>query len=261
MLTKNERNSIKALRSKDSRLQQNQMVVEGFKSILELLKSRIVVERIYITTGIEDTSILDEIKSLAFSSDILVCEVSKKDMDIMSSMKSAPGILAVGELMSTPVVDIINRLKKPDPNCTACIMILDDLVDPGNVGTLIRTADWFGFAGVICSSRTADMWNPKSIQASMGSVFRIPICVASPIDVIENHDLKAAALDSGGENLYKDELFPDAIIIGSESHGITPELSNVCTKTWSIPGKGNAESLNAAVAGAIVSAELARRSC
>jgi TrmH family RNA methyltransferase len=259
MLTKNERNAIKALRSKDNRLQQNQMVVEGFKSILELLKSRIVVERIYITSGIEESSILNEIKVLASTSDISLCDVSNKDMDIMSSLKSAPGILAVGKLINSPVTDVIDRLKQAGPCSTSCIIILDDLVDPGNVGTLIRTAEWFGFAGVICSERTADIWNPKTIQASMGSVFRIPIGVASPIDVIKDNNLKAVALEADGENLYNDDFIPNAIVIGSESHGITPALSKVCAKTWSIPGKGHTESLNAAIAGAIVSAELARR--
>jgi len=235
------------------------MVVEGFKSILELLKSRIVVERIYITSGIEDSSILNEIQVLASTSDISMCDVSKKDMDIMSSLKSAPGILAVGKLINSPVTDVIDRLKQSGSCSTSCIIILDDLVDPGNVGTLIRTAEWFGFAGVICSERTADIWNPKTIQASMGSVFRIPIGVASPIDVIKDNNLKAVALDADGENLYNDDFFPDAIVIGSESHGITPSITEACAKTWSIPGKSQTESLNAAIAGAIVSAELARR--
>lgn len=259
MLTKNERNAIKALRSKDSRLQENLMVVEGFKSVLELLKSRVLVERIYITSAVEDSSILNEIKTLASTSDVDMCDVSKKDMDIMSSMKSAPGILAVGEIINSPVTDVIGRLKQPGECTTSCLLILDDLVDPGNVGTLIRTAEWFAFAGVICSERTADLWNPKTIQASMGSVFRMPIVVASPGDIIKEYNLKAVALDAEGENLYNDEFFPDAIIIGSESHGISPELSEACAKTWSIPGKGQTESLNAAIAGAIVCAELARR--
>jgi TrmH family RNA methyltransferase len=155
--------------------------------------------------------------------------------------------------------DVLGGLKNIQNSAIPTVMILDDVSDPGNVGTLIRTADWFGLAGIVCSARSADIWNPKTIQSSMGSVFRIPICTAKPLDVIKRFSLKAVALDARGDNFFESTLVPDAIVIGSESHGLSDGLIDVCEATWSIPGKGNAESLNAAIAGAIVTSELSRR--
>jgi len=255
MLTKNERNAIKALRNRENRQNEGRMVVEGDKSVIELLKSSIETERIYVTNGLE----IDEIRSLAENKSIEVTQIPSKDMEIMSSMRTAPGILAIGRIVEYSVESVVGMLTNAQNTIIPSIMILDDLADPGNVGTLIRTADWFGIAGIVCSPRTADIWNPKTIQASMGSVFRIPICTADPLDVITSHELKAVALDARGDNLFETKLLPDAIIIGSESHGLSEGLINACDATWAIPGKGNAESLNAAIAGAIVTSELSRR--
>jgi len=231
------------------------MVVEGDKSVIELLKSSIETERIYVTNGVE----IGEIRSLAENKSIEVKPIPSKDMEIMSSMRTAPGILALGSIVEYSVESVVGMLTNAQNTIIPTIMILDDLADPGNVGTLIRTADWFGIAGIVCSPRTADVWNPKTIQASMGSVFRIPICTADPVDVITSNELKAVALDTRGDNLFETKLLPDAIIIGSESHGLSEGLINACDATWAIPGKGNAESLNAAIAGAIVTSELSRR--
>jgi TrmH family RNA methyltransferase len=253
MLTKNERNSIKALRLKENRSRENLMVVEGIKGVLELLRSDLVTERIYVTSGYD----VSEIESVAGSSEII--EVSSKDMEIMSSLKKAPGVLAVGSIKRYDGQHIIDRLSSNKVNGVPSILILDDLVDPGNVGTLIRTAHWFQLAGIVCSGRTADVWNTKSIQASMGSVFNFPICVTDPVAFIKDNKLTCAALDASGENLFESEYFPDAFIVGSESHGLSDGLLEQCEKTWAIPGSGKVESLNASVAGAIVTAELSRR--
>ena len=255
MLTKNERNAIKALRNRENRLNEKRMVVEGDKSVIELLKSPIETERIYVTNGVE----IKEIRTLAEKKSIEVIDVSSKDMEIMSNMRTAPGILALGRIVEFSTEEVVGKIKNDQNPVIPTIMILDDLSDPGNVGTLIRTADWFGLAGIVCSQRTADIWNPKTIQSSMGSVFRIPICTANPLDVIKSFELKAVALDARGENLFASKLIPDAIVIGSESHGLSEGLIDACEATWSIPGKGNAESLNAAIAGAIVTSELSRR--
>ena len=157
-------------------------------------------------------------------------------MEIMSSMRTAPGILALGRIVEFSTEEVVGKIKNDQNPVIPTIMILDDLSDPGNVGTLIRTADWFGLAGIVCSQRTADIWNP-----------------------IKSFELKAVALDARGENLFASKLIPDAIVIGSESHGLSVGLIDACEATWSIPGKGNAESLNAAIAGAIVTSELSRR--
>ena len=160
MLTKNERNAIKALRNRENRLNEKRMVVEGDKCVIELLKSSIETKRIYVTNGIE----IDEIRTLAEKNLIEVTDVSSKDMEIMSSMRTAPGVLALGSLVEFSAEDVVGGLKNISHSAIPAVMILDDVSDPGNVGTLIRTADWFGLAGIVCSARTADIWNPKTYQ-------------------------------------------------------------------------------------------------
>lgn len=252
MITKNERNSVKALKRKETRASENRMVVEGVKGVCELLNSSIVTERIYITTGLD----FPEASKLAKENEVEVVDVSKKDMEIMSSLKNAPGILAVGQTISLTPSEFIEKSKSSE---IPTIIILDDLVDPGNVGTLIRTAHWFGLAGVFCSERTVDVWNTKTIQASMGSVFNLPLCIGNVEEFISNNKLNCAVLDAGGENIYECNVVPDAIIVGSESHGVSASVRELCETTWSIPGSGEVESLNAAIAGSIVSSELFRR--
>ena len=116
------------------------MVVEGVKGVLELLRSSLVTKRIYVTIG----SKYPELTRVASDSGIEVCEVSSKDMDIMSSLKKAPGVLAVGEISYSTEENLISRVKTPSDGVVPTLLLLDDLVDPGNVGALIRTADWFG---------------------------------------------------------------------------------------------------------------------
>ena len=256
MLTKNERNSIKALRHRENRKLEKRMVVEGNKGVEELLNSGFETLQIYATSSVE----ISVIKVLAEEKGLVIIDVSSKDMQIMSSLKSAPGVLAVGVIKETNASTVVEMMRSKDNQSIGTILILDDLADPGNVGTLIRTADWFGLSGVICSPKTVDVWNSKTIQSSMGSVFKIPICIADPVEVLKTFNLKAVSLDTEGENLYNSDFSPEAFVVGSESHGVSDDLAKACNKSWAIPRRGVTESLNAAIAGAIVTAELARRS-
>jgi TrmH family RNA methyltransferase len=256
MLTKNERNSIKALRHRENRRVEKLMIVEGSKGVEELLNSGFETLRIYVTSGVE----FSVIKVLAEKREVVIIDVSSKDMQIMSSLKSAPGVLAVGKIKEIDASAVVEKMKNKDNNGIGTILILDDLADPGNVGTLIRTADWFGLSGVICSPKTVDVWNSKTIQSSMGSVFNIPICIADPVEVLKEFKLKTVSLDTNGENLYHSDFSPEALVVGSESHGVSKDLATACNESWAIPGSGITESLNVAIAGAIVTAELARRS-
>jgi TrmH family RNA methyltransferase len=256
MLTKNERNFIKALRYRENRKLENRLVVEGNKGVEELLNSGFETLHIYATSTVEISAII----VLAEEKGLVITDVSSKDMQIMSSLKTAPGVLAVGVIKVTDALTVVEKLRSKNNQCIGTILILDDLADPGNVGTLIRTADWFGLSGVICSPKTVDVWNAKTIQSSMGSIFKIPICIAEPVEVLKAFSLKTVALETNGENLYNSDFSPEAFVVGSESHGVSEDLVKACDKSWAIPRRGITESLNAAIAGAIVTAELARRS-
>lgn len=216
-------------------------MVEGEKCIRELCESTWEVERIYFTPPWKDTNFWESSESVAST---LRLEVSAKDMEMMSAFKSPPGMLAVAH-----VPDHFNRL----PQENGMFLYLDNLSDPGNVGTLIRVADWFGLSGVVVSAQSADPLSPKTIQSAMGSVFHVPVCVCDWGEVPTALKANVVGLDAGGDNLFQPGNIPTPtlLVVGSESHGLSKEVRGCCDAIASIPGAGRAESLNASVAGAV----------
>ncbi|MGB2424415.1 MAG: TrmH family RNA methyltransferase [Flavobacteriales bacterium] len=129
---------------------------------------------------------------------------------------------------------------------------MDDLKDPGNVGTLIRVADWFGLAGVVLSPGSADPFGPKALQSSMGSTFHVPVLVESLQGLPTAYKTHVVGLDAGGTDLFSGSIArPTLLVVGSESHGLSETVVEACHVIASIPGAGRAESLNASVAGAV----------
>jgi len=171
--------------------------------------------------------------------------ISGKEMESISVLKTTPGILAIGDVL---------RWKKPNFEVGKYIF-LDRINDPGNLGTIIRIADWFGFDGIVCSKGSVDIYNPKVIQASMGSIFRVPVFyedfdlllpqVYQKIEII-GADMKGEAIQT-----FK---FPKNgfLLMGSESHGISKGLHQYLRHKVTIPKYGKAESLNVAVATGIL---------
>ena len=173
-------------------------------------------------------------------------EVSAKDLEMMTNFKTAPGVLAVTQFELARSIQVSEQPW----------LYLDDVQDPGNVGTLIRVADWFGWGGVIVSPQSADPMSPKSIQSAMGSTFHVPIHVGT-FETLPPALLGCVVgLDAGGVNLFSQPkpLNPSLVVVGSESHGLSDKVVESCHHIASIPGNGRAESLNASVAGAIAMA-------
>jgi len=137
-------------------------------------------------------------------------------------------------------------------------LILDDIQDPGNLGTIIRNADWFGIENIICSENCVDCYNPKVVQSTMGSLSRVNIVYTDLISFIKKKvgiSLYAAALS--GTSIYKIEKIKEAfILIGNESKGVHEDILKLATHKITIPKYGHAESLNAAVASGIILAQL-----
>ena len=129
-------------------------------------------------------------------------------------------------------------------------LYLDNVADPGNVGTLIRVADWFGLSCVVVSPQSADPIGPKAVQSAMGSTFHIPIAVRASKTLPEEMKAHAVGLDAGGQNLFEDPFDepPTLLVVGSESHGVSQHIKARCHSMAAIPGAGRAESLNASVA-------------
>ena len=244
MITKNTIKQIASLRQQKFRKELGLFVVEGRKMVEELLRSD------FETTGLFATeTFLADYPSFADAE--IVNEVQ---MEQMSGQDTPPGILAVVKIPEQ------SDIKTSSPY----VLALDGIANPGNMGTLIRTAEWFGINDVVCSNDCVELWNPKTVQATMGSLFRVKVWKTDlPAYLRQAKDEGKAVYGAllEGEDLFQIKAKPEGIIvIGSESHGIRPEVLPCITHPITIPHVGGSatESLNAAVAGAIIIAEMTR---
>lgn len=235
MITKNQIRFVKSLQQKKYRNENNCFVVEGRKSIEEAISSKFKIVGTYVSKASEVPSALTEYTT-----------ISSSEMDRISGLKTAPGILSI---ISIPDFNW-------DNTTDGLTILIDDIKDPGNLGTIIRTAVWFGAQRIICSEETVELCNPKVIQATMGAVFQIPIYRMSIIETLKmfnQRKIPSYAAILNGQNLYETQFPSDAaIIIGNESHGIAKEIVAQSSNTVTIPAFGKAESLNASIAGAVL---------
>lgn len=236
MITKSQVKHIRSLDDKKYRKQHKQFIVEGEKMVMELIDSDFDVIQVFVQNGWPGTESLQRRSRL-------VQVVEDFEMKKISSMSSPSPVLGVVGIPDTN--DIVGKR----------FFLLDQIRDPGNLGTIIRIADWFGLDGIICSPETVELYNPKVVQASMGSIFRVPVIYTTLPDWIRTHaDIPVYAASLQGKNLHESShsIHTGAILIGNESNGLTPELLSASTYQIRIPGGGAAESLNAAVAAGIL---------
>lgn len=249
MLSHNQVKLLTALQVKKYRQKYRKFVVEGDKMVGELLQqSRLTVEAVYgLPEWAEKHGAALEKTAAAFH------PVSEQDLKRVSSLSTPNQVLALVHLPETAV--------EPPTLPRRFCFFLDGVQDPGNLGAILRVADWFGHPALFCSPDTADAYNPKVIQAGMGAFLRVPVREIELTDLQEElPDWPLLGADLEGENLFKAGL-PDhgLIVIGREGAGIRPDTAARLTHRLMIPrGEGGgAESLNAAVAAGIVAAALA----
>ncbi|MDA0195285.1 MAG: RNA methyltransferase [Bacteroidetes bacterium] len=247
MLSKSESKFIKSLQLKKYRKESGRFIVEGRKNIIETLQSNLEIDNIYVTQPF-----LNENHNILGASKYRIEIVSEKELSNLGSFQSNSAGLAIVQIPESPVIDYTNQ---------NFFITLDDIRDPGNLGTIIRIADWFNLPQVICSESCADSYNPKVINASMGSFCRISCHYTNLKTMLENATIPVIGTSLKGINLH-DFSFPRAgyILMGNESTGIKPELLKTCSQTVQIPRLGKAESLNVAVATAILCDNLFRKS-
>lgn len=172
----------------------------------------------------------------------------------------------ISQLTTPNQVLIILRKKTQQPvnsSDKGIILMLDDIQDPGNMGTIIRTADWFGINRILCGAGCADLYNPKVLQATMGSIIRVNIQYTNLVDwCSQNDDIPLYGCTLSGTSVYQFNV-PDTciIVMGNESKGIRPELLSKCAAQITIPRIGGAESLNASVAAGIVLSTILQKNC
>ncbi len=243
MLSKNQAKIVKSLRQKKQRLEQGLFFVEGNKLVAELLQSSLEVTQVF--SSAEDTTIVPE----------MAIRISQNDMAQISALTTPPGLLAVARLPKWYGAQVNEKTFQEMKR----ILALDGLRDPGNLGTIIRTAAWFGFDAIVASSDTVDCFNPKVLQATMGGIFQIPIYYTELKQLTEGIHQPVFGLDLLGESVFSADVSHGVFMLGSESHGLRPDARQLCTDFITIPGSSRVESLNAAVSASIVMAEVYRR--
>lgn len=239
MLSKNTVKFIKSLQQKKFRKQENAFFVEGSKNVTELLGSDFKVTHLLYTSKYEESHY-----ELIQNADAQRFEVTAKQLEAMGSFLTNDSALAVAEIKpNTPFI-----LHEDD-----LVIALDDVRDPGNLGTIIRIADWYGIKKMVLSEETADLYNPKVLNASMGSFTRLDFYYTHLPAYLKAVDVPVYGAFLEGENIHGVDLQPKGIILmGNESKGVSPELAPLVTHKLTIPAFGNAESLNVAVATAVI---------
>ncbi len=247
MLTKHKANLIRQLQEKKHRTQSGLFIVEGEKNIEELLNSDFIIEDFFATSTFYENH-KSHIESLTCEYTI----VEQPELEMLGTLESNNAALAVVRQKERSLPSSLDFIKKE------VVLCLDDIRDPGNLGTIIRIADWYGIKTIIASSSTTDVYSNKVIAATMGSFTRVQVYYADLPSLFKDlTSQKESPIIIGsfleGENIHSFS-FPKTgiLIMGNESHGINPELSPFITAKVTIPSKGQAESLNVAIATAVI---------
>lgn len=241
MITRAEILDIKSLATKQGREKLGAFIAEGEKLVGEIRNSSLRIRRILQTKPI-------------FSDGEII---SEKEMERISQLKSANSVLAVVELPR-------HSLTKVNPE-KSLVLALDRVQNPGNLGTIIRLADWFGISDIVCSEDTADCFNPKVVQATMGAILRVRVHYTNlPQWLANQKNTKIYGTFLEGENIYSAHLDQTGIIVmGNEGQGISNEVAQTVSHKLLIPpypaDRCGSESLNVAVATAVICSEFRRR--
>jgi TrmH family RNA methyltransferase len=231
-ISKNEIKLIRSLQQKKFRMQEQLFVIEGKKAVEEALNFESRLVKVFTT---------DEDFSLKFR----VPLIHARDMEQISSLMQPPGYLAVLKQEFAKLSEMNGK--------TFCIA--NAIADPGNLGTLIRTCEWFGLDALLLDDECVDVYNPKVVQATMGSVLRLPFASATANELIEYFRLKDIPLLAADLNGMPIQSFKApaqwALVVGSESHGVSEQFVEASATRLTIPSMGSAESLNASIAGGI----------
>lgn len=252
MISKNTIKLIKSLAKKKYRNKEKLFLVEGDKILKDVVKSKYTISQLFADEEFlqENSEIISGIKH--------VFSAQKQSIKKASLLQNPQNCIALCELPPP---------KKLTDNLNDITFYLDGIQDPGNLGTIIRTCDWFGIQNIIVSSDTVDLFNPKVIQASMGSFCRVNVLNTDPDDFrsfIKKSKIPVYGTFTNGNSIYTEKLIQKSVVVlGNEGQGIREETKELITKKISIPGFSrnteNADSLNVAITAGIICSEFKRR--
>ena len=234
-LSKNKIKWIRSLRQKKTRNAEGLFIVEGEKMVTEIINSSPDIVRCVISTG----------GHVDFKGEIY--QTTDKEMLQISGLQTPNKLLAVVEIPDFKTVE------------ADFILVLDGIQDPGNMGTILRTADWFGIKEIVCSKSTVDIFNPKVVQSSMGSIFRVPVKYVDLKEYLKATELPIYGALLEGDNIYKQTLKKKGVLVmGNEGNGISNSIQELIDSPIHIPRFGSSESLNVAIATGIILSEFSR---
>jgi TrmH family RNA methyltransferase len=234
MLSKNEAKYIQSLYHKKTREAEGVFIVEGPKIVEELMASDYVIRKIYATAEWRTSPVAP----------VELINVNDDELQRITALQTANQVLAIAE----------QKQPRGEPQFKGRLtIVLDNIQDPGNLGTIIRIADWFGVKQVIASNDTVELYNPKVIQSTMGSFVRVEMWYAELTGILKNAAVPVyGALLNGKSINAMQQVNEGLLVIGNESKGIHDDLKQLVTEPVTIPKYGGAESLNAAVATGII---------
>jgi RNA methyltransferase, TrmH family len=254
MLSRREERLLRALSQRRAREEESLFVAEGIRAVEDLAASPLGIRFAVASSSLEDSPRGAALRALLDRRGVPVRETDDRTLRELAGTDAPQGILAVAEIPRWTLQDLSPG---PDP---AVLLVLDAIQDPGNLGTLVRTAEALGAAGVVSLPGTVDAWNPKSVRAAMGSSFRLPV-VESRWDELDpwlEAQGVAAAVSVVGAPPVADPPRRVALVLGNEGAGVSAESLRHADLEIGIPLRGRAESLNVAAAGAILLHELLR---
>jgi len=259
MLSKSQASLVTSLHLKKFRKEHGLFIAEGEKIVNDLLSSQLEIKKIFSTRQFQESHSKQKTKNV-----IEWIEVTEPELKKISALSTPHEVLAVAVIPEDALEK--NAIVK------SLSLLLDQINDPGNLGTIIRLADWFGIGNIICSRDCADCYNPKVVQASMGSLFRVNIHYSDLSEIFEwnrsGPGLSVFGTTLNGRNIYDAKLASNGfIVLGNESAGIRKELKKYFSEELSIPAfsapdknsTSTADSLNVAIAAAIICSEFRRR--
>lgn len=237
MLNRNEVKYIQNLYQKKFRASENCFVVEGPKLVDELLSSGWSIKKLYATKDWQPSAYVPAVQI-----------IEQHELERISALETPNQVLAIAEMQSQQAFSVESN---------EWVLVLNGIQDPGNLGTIIRSADWFGVKKIVADALTADCYNSKVVQSSMGSVFRVSVFYTELPTFLKNHKhltIYGAILQ--GNDIKTVQAEGGLLVIGNESKGILPDIQPFITNPVSIMRKGGAESLNAGVATGILLSHL-----
>lgn len=235
MISNRESKFIKSLQLKKFRQLENQFVVEGAKNVLELLQSNLSVVKIFASSEFRTKN-----ESALKRHESILVEAKEAELNKVGTFTNNNASLAIVRIPDAMEIDH-----------TQSVLAFDRIKDPGNLGTVIRIADWYGFKQIVCSPESVDCYNPKVISATMGSFARVQVHYAD-LDSLLQSAKHVYGTTLQGDNIHELNFQEPAVVVfGNESEGLAEDLKKHLTQEVYIPGYGGAESLNVAVSTAV----------